>query len=78
MWHRSWTLVRKLKVDDTARPPYSKKAADKIRHLLEEKGLAETLRLGFNLLLHLFEKRAHKCREELEKRAQGHEEMEDS
>lgn len=78
LWHRLWTLVRKLTVDNTARLPYSKKAADKIRHLLEEQGRAETLRLGFHLLLHLFEEQAHKRREELEKRAQEHEEREDS
>lgn len=73
MRHRFWTLVRELKVDNTARPPYSQKAADNIRQLLEERGLAETLLLDFELLLHLFEERAQKRREEMEKRAQEHE-----
>ncbi|KAG6357729.1 hypothetical protein INS49_013608 [Diaporthe citri] len=66
--HRFWTLVRELKVDNTARPPYSQKAADKIRHLLEEWGLAETLLLDFELLLHVSEERAQKHREELGQR----------
>ncbi|KAG6359998.1 hypothetical protein INS49_011054 [Diaporthe citri] len=72
--HRFWNLIRDLKVDNSARPPYSQKAADNIRHLLEERGLAETLLLDFELLLNVFEERAQKRREELEKTRQEHEE----
>lgn len=74
MRHRFWTLVRQLKVDNNARPPYNQTVADKIRQLLEERGLGETLLLDFELLLHVFEERAQKHREELEKKKQEHEE----
>ncbi|KAK7740267.1 hypothetical protein SLS63_001467 [Diaporthe eres] len=72
--HHFWSLVRELRFDKSARPPYSQKAADNIRHLLEERGLGETLLLDFELLLNVFEDRAQKHREELEERRQEHEE----
>lgn len=68
MRHRFWGLIRELKADNTAQPPYNQAAAEKIRHLLEELGLAETLLLDFELLLNLFEERAQKHREQVEKR----------
>ena len=45
-----------------------------MRQLLEELGLGETLLLEFELLLHIFEERAEKHREDVEKRAREHEE----
>lgn len=68
--------MRELQYDHTRQPPYNHQAADKIRELLEERGLGETLLLDFELLLNLFEARAQKHREEVEKRMQEYEEEE--
>lgn len=73
MRHCFLSLIRKIKLDKTARPPYSQRAADNIRHLLEERGLGETLLLDFEQLLHVFEDQAQQHREELEARKQEHE-----
>lgn len=61
-------MIRDLQVDTTAWPPYDQQAAERIRHLLEERGLAETLLLDFELLLNLWEERAQENRERAEKR----------
>lgn len=74
MRHRFWELIRQLKIDNTAQPPYNQAVAFKMRQLLEELGLGETLLLEFELLLHIFEERAEKHREDVEKRAREHEE----
>lgn len=68
MRHRFWGLIRDLKLDNTVQPPYNQQAAEKIRHLLEERGLAETLLLDFELLINLWEQRAQENREKAEKR----------
>lgn len=69
-------LMGKLKVDDTAQPPYNQAVAYQIRHLLEERGLGESLLLDFELLLHVFEERAQTNKEQAEKRKQEIEEEE--
>lgn len=63
-------LMGQLKVDNTAQPPYNQTVAYQIRHLLEERGLGETLLLDFELLLHVFEEQAQKNREQAEKKKQ--------
>lgn len=69
-------LMGQLKVDNTAQPPYNQAVAYQIRHLLEERGLGETLLLDFELLLHVFEEQAQKNREQAEKKKQEIEEEE--
>lgn len=73
MRHQLLGLIQELQHDDTRQPPYNQQAADKMRELLEERGLGETLLLDFELLLNLLETRAQKHREKVEKRKQEHE-----
>lgn len=68
MRHRFYELIRQLKGDKTAQPPYNQSVAFKIRQLLEERGLAETLLLDFELLLNVLEEQAEKHRQDVEKR----------
>lgn len=71
--HRFFDLLRRLKIDKTAQPPYNQAAAFQIRAALEKWGLGETLLLDFEMLLHHAEELAEKHREGVEKLAQEHE-----
>ncbi|KAK2607137.1 hypothetical protein N8I77_005839 [Diaporthe amygdali] len=73
--HQFYSLIRELNVDmQGANPVYSQTAAFKIRNELEKWGLGETLLLDFERLLHHFEERAERHREETERKAQEYEE----
>ncbi|KAL1884093.1 hypothetical protein Daus18300_000204 [Diaporthe australafricana] len=63
-------LIRQLKIDTQAQPPYDQAAAVQMQSALEKWGLGETLLLDFEMQLHRFEALSQEHREKVEKLAE--------